>query len=205
MKKIVFATENPGKLAEMRQFAANFNIEIMSPSEAGFAPVSVDETGTTYRENARLKVEAYVTQDVAKEYIICGDDSGIEIDALDGEPGLHTRRWLGYSMSDDEIVGYALGRMHGINNRSATFKSTVAFSDGAGDIQYVFGEMKATLATTPLADAPVQEGFPFRRLLIVDGESPIPLWQFDTLALDDRPGKYSHREAAFKALFEKYS
>ncbi len=203
MKQLVFATENPGKLAEIRKFASHFDIEILSPSQAGFAPVSVDETGTTYEENARLKVEAYLSQDIAKDYIICGDDSGIEIDALGGEPGLHTRRWLGYSMSDDEIVGYALGRMHGIDNRIATFKSTIAYSKHAGVVEFVTGEMKATIATVPLDDAPKQEGFPFRRLLIVDGEPSIALWRFDELSPSERPGRYSHREAAFATLFEK--
>lgn len=201
MKTIVFATENPGKLNEVRQLSAFHGYDILSPSQAGLQPVEVEETGTNYRENARLKVEAYLAQDAAKNLIICGDDTGIEIRALDGEPGLHTRRWLGYRMSDDEIVGYALGRMHDIEDRYAVFKSTVAYSVHGGEIQYVEGELPGTITRLPLKDAPKQEGVPFRRLFILEGERSMPLWQFDQLKISERDGLYSHRETAFLQMF----
>ena len=124
--KLVFATENPGKLREINTFAQHFGVEVISPSQAGFEPRDVEETGSTYEENAALKVQAYASQPKGKEFIICGDDAGIEIAALNGEPGLHTRRWLGYKMADQEIACYALGRMHEKNDRRAVFKSTVA-------------------------------------------------------------------------------
>lgn len=201
MKSIVFATENPGKLNEVRQLADYHGYEILSPSQAGLEPVEVEETGTNYRENARLKVEAYLSQAAARELIICGDDTGIEIDALNGEPGLHTRRWLGYRMSDDEIVGYALGRLTGIENRHAVFKSTVAYSVKGGDIQYVEGELPGHITPLPIKDAPKQEGVPFRRLFMLEGEDAMPLWRFDELAIREREGRYSHREAAFIQMF----
>lgn len=202
MKQIVFATENPGKINEVSKFAARFGYEVLSPSQAGLEPIEVEETGTTYEENARLKVEAYLEQEVAKDLIICGDDTGIELRALDGEPGLHTRRWLGYRMSDDEIIGYALGRLHGIEDRYAVFKSTVAYSVNGGDIQFVTGELPGNITTEPIPDAPIQSGVPFRRIFMVESEPPIPLWRFDELPLEDRGSVMAHREKSFKKMFE---
>jgi XTP/dITP diphosphohydrolase len=199
--KLVFATENPGKINEVKKFAAKFGVEILSPSEAGLTSREVEETGDNYEDNARLKVEAYRNQPAAKEFVIIGDDTGIEIDALGGEPGIHTRRWLGYRMSDDEIVGYAFGRMHGVekDKRTATFRSTVAYSVKGSDVRFVTGELPGQITETPMLDAPRQEGVPFRRLFMVT-EDHIPLWQFDETPPDKRT--LSHRESAFKKLFE---
>lgn len=200
-KQIVFATENPGKLNEVREFAALYDITILSPSEAGLDPIEVEETGTTYEANARLKVEAYMNQPRAKELIICGDDTGCEIPALNNEPGIHTRRWLGYRMSDDEIIGYVLGRMHGITDRRAVFKVTVAWSEYGGDIKIATGETWGEIAIKPFDGAVKQEGVPFRVIFQV-GNPPIEYWKFHGQSLKERGGKLSHRQAAFKQLFE---
>lgn len=204
MKQIVFATENQGKVHEVAIFAEHYGYEILTPSQAGLKPVEVDETGTTYEENARLKVKAYLKQDVAKDLIICGDDTGIEIRALGGEPGLHTRRWLGYRMSDDEVIGYVLGRMHGIEDRRAVFKSTVAYSVFGGEIQIVTGELAGRITSIPMK-ADVQPGVPFRKLFVIDGEPEIPLWKFDEMPIAKRGGIHSHREKAFLEMFEELS
>ena len=199
--KIVFATENVGKLREVRKLAEHYNVEILSPSEAGLIPQDVEETGSDYETNARLKVEAYTKQPEAKDLIICGDDTGIEIDALGGEPGIHTRRWLGYRMSDDEIIGYTFGRLHDVKdaNRTAYFKITIAYSVYGGDIHFCKGQLAGKIVSTPMLDAPTQKGVPFRKLFIVkDGN--IPLWQFDKIPPDQRV--LSHRESAFIELFE---
>jgi len=200
--KIVFATENPGKINEVRNFAAKFGVEILSPSQAGLTPKDVEETGDDYESNARLKVEAYLDQPDAKNLIIIGDDTGIEIDALGGEPGIHTRRWLGYRMSDDEIFGYALGRLHNVadGKRTAKFKSTVAYSINAGDIKIVTGELLGRIVEEPMLEATQREGVPFRRLFIATSKPELPLWKFEEFAPGDRV--LSHRESAFKKLFE---
>lgn len=201
--KIVFATENPGKLREVRQFANEYGVEILSPSQAGLKPESTEETGTSYQENAGLKVKTYLSQTAAKNFIICGDDTGIGIDALDGEPGLHTRRWLGHEMSDDEIVGYTLGRLHTVTEpkRTARFVSVVAYSVHGGPMQYETGELDGRIAVNTLPEVPKQSGFPFRQLFIVTGKTETPLWKFDTLESSKREGLLSHREAAFAKVF----
>lgn len=199
MKQIVFATENPGKLNEVREFATLHGYEVLSPSEAGLKPVEVEETGMTYEENARLKVQAYLNQPAAKDLIICGDDTGAEIVALNNEPGLHTRRWLGYRMSDDEIVGYTLGRMHGIKDRRAAFKVTVAYSVHGGEMKITTGQTEGLITELPFPDAPIEEGVPFRRIFVVGGK---PYWQFHDESLKERGGMLSHRQKAFKQVFE---
>jgi len=201
-KTIVFATENPGKLREVKEFGHKLGYEVLSPSQAGLVPVEVEETGSTYEENARLKVEAYLDQEAAKDLIICGDDTGAELHALGGEPGLHTRRWLGYRMSDDEIIGYTLGRLHGVQDRSATFKSTIAYSVYGGEINIVSGSLNGHITQVPIPEAPREEGVPFRSIFIVDSESGIPLWKFHDLSLEQREGIYTHREKAFAAVLE---
>jgi XTP/dITP diphosphohydrolase len=201
MKRIVFATENPGKLREVREFARRYGYEVLSPSEAGLMPVEVEETGSTYEENARLKVQAYLEQPAAKELIICGDDTGAEIPALNNEPGIHTRRWLGYRMSDDEIIGYTLGRMHDIKDRRAVFKVTVAYSIYGGEMRIATGQTEGEITEKPLPDAVHEKGVPFRVIFQV-GDPPIPYWKFHDMSLEERGDKLSHREAAFKQVFE---
>ncbi len=202
--KVVFATENPGKLHEVNQFACEYDIEIVSPSQAGLKPVEVEETGSTYEENARLKVEAYLAQAAAKSLIICGDDTGVEIDALHGEPGLHTRRWLGHTMSDDEIVGYVLGRLHKIEEakRTAHFTSVVAYCEYSGPILFKKGTLEGRIAMNVMPEAVNQTGFPFERLFMVGGLPEIPLWRFKDMKKSERNEQLSHREAAFKQVFE---
>jgi XTP/dITP diphosphohydrolase len=201
--KIVFATENKGKIAEVREFASHFGVEILSPSEAGLIPKDVEETGDNYESNARLKVEAYLDQPGAKNLIIVGDDTGIEIDALNGEPGLHTRRWLGYRMSDDEIYGYTMGRLYGVplEKRTAKFKSTVAYSVNAGEIRIATGELLGWIVDKPMLDATAREGVPFRRLFVVTEGNEVPLWKFEELSIEVRA--LSHREKSFKKMFEE--
>ncbi len=202
MKQLVFATENPGKLYEVGKFAAQYDIEVLSPSQAGLAQYPIKETGDTYEENAKLKVESCLGQEAAKQFVICGDDSGVEIEALNNEPGLSSRRWLGYEMSDEEIVEHTLMRMAGITNRKITSKTILAYSANGADINYTTGELVGHIIDDRSESGPRQAGMPFRELFIVDGDPPIPLWEFEEMSLDERKGRLSYREAAFLGLFQ---
>lgn len=201
MRQLVFATENPGKLREVRIFADNYDIAVLSPSQAGLIQEKVNETGNSYQENAKLKVESCLGQEASKQLVICGDDSGMEIDALNGQPGIHTRRWLGYEMSDDEIIEHTLKSLVGEKNRKITSKTVLAYSDHGKPIQFVTGELNGRIAEESF-DVPNQEGFPFRQLFIVDADPEIPMWRFDELPLAERNGHLSHREQAFLKLFQ---
>ena len=88
--RLVIATHNPGKLAEMRELLAPYGIDAISAGELGLS--EPEETGTTFRDNARIKAEAAAQ---AAGLPAFADDSGLAVDALDGAPGIHSARWAG--------------------------------------------------------------------------------------------------------------
>src|ERR1700748_1689425 len=90
--RVVIATHNPGKLAEMRDLLAVYGIDAISAGELGLP--EPEETGTTFRANARIKAEAAAK---AGGEVSFADDSGLAVDALDGEPGIYSARWAGPS------------------------------------------------------------------------------------------------------------
>jgi XTP/dITP diphosphohydrolase len=88
--RLVIATHNPGKLAEMRELLAPYGIEATSAAELGLS--EPDETGMDFRENARIKAEAAAKATALPAF---ADDSGLVVEALDGEPGIYSARWAG--------------------------------------------------------------------------------------------------------------
>jgi XTP/dITP diphosphohydrolase len=89
MKKLLIGTNNPGKLSEITDLLKHLRIELVIPSDLGI-DLDVDETGGTYDENARLKAAAFIK---ASGIAALADDTGLEVDALDGAPGLHSKRY----------------------------------------------------------------------------------------------------------------
>lgn len=98
LSKLLVATGNKGKLLEIREILAG--VEVLGLSDVGI-DVDVEETGKTFRENAFIKAEA-----ISKltDMPVLADDSGLEVDALNGEPGVHTARYAGENATDDENV-----------------------------------------------------------------------------------------------------
>ena len=98
--RIVFATGNKDKMRELRQILGNLDAQVFSMKEAG-AEVDVEENGTTFSENARIKAEAIYNvlkekePELAESTVVLADDSGLEIDYLNGEPGVYSARYLG--------------------------------------------------------------------------------------------------------------
>ena len=121
--KLVLATNNPGKVAEFRELLSGCGWEIVSPAELGIT-VDVEEAGTSYAENARIKAEAFAG---ATGLAAVADDSGLEVDALGGEPGaLHHRHgWDG--RDDGERVQILLEAMKDVapERRQARFRSVM--------------------------------------------------------------------------------
>lgn len=163
MTDIVYATGNPGKFAEVRELFAEVGITLHSPQEYGIF-LDVDETGTTLEENAILKAEAY--RDAIQEpVIVLGDDTGVEIDALGGEPGIRVRRWKGYKMTDEEIIVYTLERLSGVpaTKRGAQFRTVIAVAVTGEPTRTFSGIHRVAIRVRPL---PMRElGFPFRSLI----------------------------------------
>ncbi|MDX1766053.1 MAG: non-canonical purine NTP pyrophosphatase, partial [Candidatus Saccharimonadales bacterium] len=125
MDKLIFATNNPGKLEEISKFGAQHNIEVIGLTDAGISGLNPKETGATFKENADIKLRATLERVSEISVWVAADDSGIMIDALNGEPGVRSRRWNGTNMTDQEIVDYTLERLRGVpyEQRGAKFKS----------------------------------------------------------------------------------
>ena len=120
MKKIIFATGNEGKMREVRMIMEDLGIELLSLKEAGI-DVDVEENGTTFEENAVIKAQAIAAM---TDDIVLADDSGLEVDYLNKEPGIYSARYMGedtpYSVKNQAI----LDRLAGVpkEERSARFK-----------------------------------------------------------------------------------
>ncbi len=127
MKHIVIASTNQGKISEIRSAFQNLPVKIHSLTE--FAPYpEVEETGETFRENALLKARYYL----GHTGIAClADDSGLEVDALAGAPGVFSARYAGQTASDEDNNRKLLAVLQGVPNeqRSARFRCVLAFLD----------------------------------------------------------------------------
>ena len=122
--RIIFATGNEGKMREIRDILAGMEAEIVSMKEAGLS-TDVEETGTTFEENAVIKARAIAefTDD-----IVLADDSGLEVDYLNKEPGIYSARYLGEDTSYDIKNKAILDRLEGVpkEKRSARFVCAIA-------------------------------------------------------------------------------
>ncbi|MBR3437146.1 MAG: RdgB/HAM1 family non-canonical purine NTP pyrophosphatase [Lachnospiraceae bacterium] len=130
VKRIIFATGNPGKVKEIEEILKDLGLEVVTMKEAGFDP-EIEENGETLRENALIKVRAIGPQ---PEAIVMSDDSGLFIDALNGGPGIHSARFMGAGTPYPVKHKAVLDQMKGLTGeeRAAHFACCVAmlFPDG---------------------------------------------------------------------------
>ena len=135
MDKVILASNNKNKLRELREKLKIFNIEVISQSEAGY-DIEVEETGTTFEENAKLKANAIFE---LSKMLVIADDSGLEIDALDGQPGVYSARFAGPNATDIDRINKVLTLMKDVpeEKRTARFKCCICFIDKDG-IENVF-------------------------------------------------------------------
>lgn len=143
MRRIIFATGNQEKMKEIRQIMADVSVEVCSMKEAGIR-CEVEENGKTFAQNARLKAEGIAKvlkkmyEDAGKEYkdIVLADDSGLEIDALNKEPGVYSARYMGEDTPYHEKNRNLVSRLEGVpdEERSARFVCAIAAVLPNGDI-----------------------------------------------------------------------
>lgn len=137
MKTIIFATTNEGKVREVNRIMQESGYEVISLKQAGIT-VDVEEDGTTFEENARIKAKAIwdvtVNMEGYEDAIVLADDSGLEIDYLNGEPGIYSARYLGEDTSYEYKNNVILERLKDApeEERSARFVCAMAavFPDG---------------------------------------------------------------------------
>ena len=133
-RTIVLASANPHKISEFRRIFAGSSINMASPLELS-SVIEVLETGASYQENARLKAVAYALD---CGLWALGDDSGLEIDALDGAPGIHSHRFAGDGASDADRNLRVLELLKGIpiRGRSACYRCAITIAEPSGSVLY---------------------------------------------------------------------
>lgn len=126
IKRIIFATGNAGKIREIKEIMGDMNIPIISMKEAGIIS-DVEENGTTYEENATIKAKA-VAALAGEGDLIMADDSGLEIDYLNKEPGIYSARYLGEDTSYRIKNRNLIDRLSGVpdEKRTARFVCAIA-------------------------------------------------------------------------------
>ena len=162
---MILASNNAHKLTEIRDILADLGIELISQSEAG-CDFEVEETGTTFEENAYLKAAA-VTRATGQPAI--ADDSGLEVDALNGEPGVYSARYTGRHEDTDEdrnnLVLEKLGDLP-LERRTARFVSAICCTFPNGDVLRARGTMEGRILFAPRG----KNGFGYDPLFLADGQ-----------------------------------
>jgi XTP/dITP diphosphohydrolase len=147
MPKLLLATRNAGKLKEFASLLGPLPFQLTTLAEEGIG-VSVEETGATFKENAKLK--ATVCADVS-QLLTLADDSGLEVDALGGEPGVMSARYAGEGASDEKLVEYLLSKLEDIpwERRQARFRCVIAIAHPSGQMNLCEGECQGLITFEP--------------------------------------------------------
>ena len=187
--KFVLATHNPNKIREMGAILGQFDVEVVSPKELGIT-VDVEETGSTFAENAMLKAKAIC--ELAKLPAIA-DDSGLCVDALNGAPGVYSARYGGL---DDDVARYRLllENLRGAGTRAAHFHTSVVCCFPNGDVLEAEGDCHGTIAYAPQGE----NGFGYDPVFFV----PELRKTFAQLTPEEK-NAISHRGVALRAFGEK--
>ncbi|MCX6002179.1 MAG: XTP/dITP diphosphatase [Chloroflexi bacterium] len=150
MLRLLLATTNKGKAAEYRDLLKGLDIETVTLDQAGISR-EAEENYTTFEENARVKAEFYAA---LSGLLTLADDSGLEVDALGGEPGVRSSRYAGDNASDTERVSFLLNKLRDIpqDMRQARFKCVIAIAQPGKLTQTTEGTCEGCIALEPKGD-----------------------------------------------------
>jgi XTP/dITP diphosphohydrolase len=198
--RLVIATHNPGKLAEMRELLAPYGIDAISAGELDLP--EPDEAGMSFRDNARIKAEAAANATGLPAF---ADDSGLVVDALDGAPGIHSARWAGReknfrrAMETIQVKLYERGAT-APEKRTAHFVSALCVAWPDGHVEDFEAKVDGTLVWPPRGD----KGFGYDPMFLPEGHART----FGEMSSDKKHGLpprgkgLSHRARAFMKLAE---
>ncbi len=158
--KIIFATNNENKLKEI-QHALGDSFELLSLSDVNFSG-DIPETGETLEDNALQKAEFIAAR---YDYPVFADDTGLEIDALNGRPGVHTAHYSG-SRDSDKNMARVLNEMGSSEDRNARFRTVIAFVNGANSDLFE-GKVEGIIASEPRGE----KGFGYDPIFIPENQS----------------------------------
>jgi len=146
-KKLLLATNNKGKAREYKSLLGGIPFQLVTMTDEGIT-TEVPETGATFEENAVLKATILAAE---SGLLTLADDSGIEVDALGGEPGVLSARYAGENATDSERVDFLIKKLDGVpeNQRTARFRCVIAIATHDGNIQTCSGECPGIIITSP--------------------------------------------------------
>jgi len=151
VSRLLLATNNPGKAAELRDLLDGCGWEMVTPADLGL-DIDAEETGETYQENARIKAMAGMQ---ASGLVTLADDSGLEVQAMGGEPGVLSARFLGPTASFPERFAEIERRLAGktLDERTCRFVAVIAIADPrTNDVHFAEGEARGLIASRPRGD-----------------------------------------------------
>ena len=145
--KLLVATRNPGKMRELTQLLGDVPCQLVSLDDVG-TDHEVDETGSTFDENATLKAEAYSR---ISGLITLADDSGLEVDALGGEPGVRSARYAGPDATDADLVAFLLANLAETPQATwtARFRCAIAVAAPGEDVELHSGSCEGRIVSSP--------------------------------------------------------
>jgi XTP/dITP diphosphohydrolase len=198
--RLVIATHNPGKLAEMRELLAPYGIDAISAGELGL--IEPNETGMTFRDNACIKAESAA---MAAALPAFADDSGLAVDALDGAPGIYSARWAGPDKNFASAMAAIEDKLNARgalapSQRKAHFVSALCVAWPDGHIEEFEARVDGVLVWPPRGD----KGFGYDPMFLPDGHNRT----FGEMPSDEKHGLpprgkgLSHRARAFVKLAE---
>lgn len=198
MQKIIFATGNAGKMREIRDILKGVDAQILSMKEAGI-DADITEDGTTFEENAVIKAKAVAgilqghEEEMCRNAVVLADDSGLEIDCLNKEPGIYSARYLGedtpYSVKNKNLIG----RLAGVPNeeRTARFVCAIAAVLPDGEVITTRGVIEGRIGYQEKGD----NGFGYDPIFYV------PEYGCTTAQLsEEEKNRISHRGKALEAM-----
>ncbi len=145
--KLLIATTNAHKARELAALMGDLPFQITTPQEEGIR-LDVEETGSTFEENATLKAQAFAK---ASGLLSLADDSGIEVDALGGAPGIYSSRYAGPGATDEDRVQFLLEQLGNVpvEERQGRFRCVVAVADPEGGVSLFQGTVEGVIAFQP--------------------------------------------------------
>jgi XTP/dITP diphosphohydrolase len=147
MRKLLVATNNKGKVREYQALLKGIPYRMVMLSDCSIT-TEVDESGSTYKENAALKAAAFARE---SGLLTLADDSGLEVDALNGDPGIRSHRYAGDGANDVIRNSFILYKLDGVpeKKRTARFVCVIAIATPDGDVQFCEGERRGLITEAP--------------------------------------------------------
>jgi XTP/dITP diphosphohydrolase len=161
--RLLLGSSNPGKLREYREILAGLDVELVSPTDLDPVPPEPEESAHTFADNATAKARSYA---LATEMQTIADDSGLEVFALRGAPGVRSRRFFGDDASAEERNAKLLALLDGVEDRSARFVCVAALASADGHVELFEGEVRGEIAHAPRGSG----GFGYDPVFVISGD-----------------------------------